>query len=185
MRCALLERLVERLSVHTPYSVQGVLRAPAEGEGGVAHLEDLTARLPRPLPHARAERRHGSSRQEGSARAGRRRRSKVSRAVWEARVRPRHTTVWPRDSNGRRWAKTLCGCGGGCGGARELAIVSKAGFADARIFGITCILRRDHEHIILLSTRARWLSWPPQDDACVCSFCSPSTVVGSQELHYP
>ena len=45
-------------------SVQGVLRAPAEGEGGVAHREDLAATASR---HARAEHRYGGSWQEGGA----------------------------------------------------------------------------------------------------------------------
>ena len=47
-------------------SVQGVLRAPAEGEGGVAHHENFSAAA---TAHARAERRHGGSWQEGGARA--------------------------------------------------------------------------------------------------------------------
>ena len=47
-------------------SVQGVLRAPAEGEGGVAHHENFSAAA---TAHARAERRYGGSWQEGGARA--------------------------------------------------------------------------------------------------------------------
>ena len=48
-------------------SVQGVLRAPAEGEGGVAHRDG--GPCCHRLRHARAEHRYGGSWQEGGARA--------------------------------------------------------------------------------------------------------------------
>ena len=66
--CALLERLGR--------SVQGVLRAPAEGEGGVAHREDLAATASTTLrgsrDHARAERRYGVAHGKRAARGDRR-----------------------------------------------------------------------------------------------------------------
>ena len=74
-------------------SVQGVLRAPAEGEGGVAHREDLRCHR---LRHARAEHRYGGSWQEGGARAASpplqglappARRPRAAGAPWEARAR--------------------------------------------------------------------------------------------------
>ena len=55
-------------------SVQGVLRAPAEGEGGVAHREDLAATASATLERS-ATVAHGKR----AARERRRRRSKVSR----------------------------------------------------------------------------------------------------------
>ena len=69
-------------------SVQGVLRAPAEGEGGVAHREDLAATASATLERSTGTVAHGKR----AARERRRRRSKVSRrrragAPWEARAR--------------------------------------------------------------------------------------------------
>ena len=56
-------------------SVQGVLRAPAEGEGGVAHREDLAATASATLERSAGTVAHGKR----AARERRRRRSKVSR----------------------------------------------------------------------------------------------------------
>ena len=72
-------------------SVQGVLRAPAEGEGGVAHREDLAATASATLERSTGTVAHGKR----AARERRRRRSKVSAAGappapparWEARAR--------------------------------------------------------------------------------------------------
>ena len=75
-------------------SVQGVLRDPAEGEGGVAHREDLAATASATLERSTGTVAHGKR----AARERRRRRSKVSRhrrvgrpraagAPWEARAR--------------------------------------------------------------------------------------------------
>ena len=56
-------------------SVQGVLRAPAEGEGGVAHREDLAATASATLERSAGMVAYGKR----AARERRRRRSKVSR----------------------------------------------------------------------------------------------------------
>ena len=56
-------------------SVQDVLRAPAEGEGGVAHREDLAATASATLERSTGTVAHGKR----AARERRRRRSKVSR----------------------------------------------------------------------------------------------------------
>ena len=56
-------------------SVQGVLRAPAEGEGGVAHRENLSAAASAMLERSAGTVAHGKS----AARKRRRRRAKVSR----------------------------------------------------------------------------------------------------------
>ena len=56
-------------------SVQGVFRAPAEGEGGVAHREDLAATASATLERSGGTVAHGKR----AARERRRRRSKVSR----------------------------------------------------------------------------------------------------------
>ena len=74
-------------------SVQGVLRAPAEGEGGVAHRENLSAAASATLERSAGTVAHGKR----AARERRRRRSKVSRRrragrapparPWEARAR--------------------------------------------------------------------------------------------------
>ena len=80
--------------------MHGVLRAPAEGEGGVAHRENLTAAAAATLERSAGTVAHGKR----AARERRRRRSKVSRrrraghapparrpraagAPWEARAR--------------------------------------------------------------------------------------------------
>ena len=60
-------------------SVQGVLRAPAEGEGGVAHCEDLAATASATLERSTGTVAHGKR----AARERRRRRSQVSRR-WRA-----------------------------------------------------------------------------------------------------
>ena len=71
-------------------SVQGVLRAPAEGEGGVAHHENFSAAATATLE------RYGGSWQEGGARAASpplqglappARRPRAAGALWEARAR--------------------------------------------------------------------------------------------------
>ena len=72
-------------------SVQGVLRAPAEGEGGVAHREDLAATASATLERSTGTVAHGKRAARDNVR-----RSKVSRrrraghapgAPWEARAR--------------------------------------------------------------------------------------------------
>ena len=90
-------------------SVQGVLRAPAEGEGGVARREDLTAAAAATLERSAGTVAHGTR----AARERRRRRAKVSRRRRAGRARParpgRRARV-PRDSNarlGRPWSGPL------------------------------------------------------------------------------
>ena len=65
-------------------SVQGVLRAPAEGEGGVAHREDLAATASTTLERSAGTVAHGKR----AARERRRRRSKVSRRRRAGRAPP-------------------------------------------------------------------------------------------------
>ena len=65
-------------------SVQGVLRAPAEGEGGVAHREDLAATASATLERSAGTVAHGKR----AARERRRRRSKVSRRRRAGRAPP-------------------------------------------------------------------------------------------------
>ena len=65
-------------------SVQGVLRAPAEGEGGVAHRENLSAAASAPLERSAGTVAHGKR----AARERRRRRSKVSRRRRAGRAPP-------------------------------------------------------------------------------------------------
>ena len=99
-------------------SVQGVLRAPAEGEGGVAHREDLAATASATLEWSAGTVAHGKR----AARERRRRRSKVSRprrAVGERRMGMRVPRAFKRP------AKTLCGGGGGAHTNSELP---QAGF---------------------------------------------------------
>ena len=100
-------------------SVQGVLRAPAEGEGGVAHREETL--LPPPPPRSSGAPVHGGSWQEGCARAASpplqglappARRPRAAGAPWEARARAARVQKRP--------AKTLCGGGGGGGSNSEL-----------------------------------------------------------------
>ena len=94
-------------------SVQGVLRAPAEGEGGVAHREDLAATASATLERSAGTVAHGKR----AARERRRRRSKVSRRRRAGRAPParrgRRVRV-PRAF--KRPAKTFGG-GGGKGAA--------------------------------------------------------------------
>ena len=66
-------------------SVQGVLRAPAEGEGGVAHREDFSAAASAALERSTGTVAHGKR----AARERRRRRSKVSRAAGAPATRRR------------------------------------------------------------------------------------------------
>ena len=103
-------------------SVQRVLRAPAEGEGGVAHRENLSAAASATLERSAGTVAPGKR----AARERRRRRSKVSRrrrerrraagAPWEARAR----------SNGRR--RTFGGGWWVVGGARTNFELPQAGF---------------------------------------------------------
>ena len=65
-------------------SVQGVLRAPAEGEGGVAHRENLSAAASATLERSAGTVAHGKR----AARERRRRRSKVSRRRSAGRAPP-------------------------------------------------------------------------------------------------
>ena len=103
-------------------SVQGVLRAPAEGEGGVAHREDLAATASATLERSAGTVAHGKR----AARERRRRRSKVSRRRRAGHAPParrgRRVRV-PRAF--KRPAKTLCGGGGGAHTNSELP---QAGF---------------------------------------------------------
>ena len=66
-------------------SVQGVLRAPAEGEGGVAHRENLSAAASATLERSAGTVAHGKR----AARERRRRRSKVSHAAGAPAARRR------------------------------------------------------------------------------------------------
>ena len=90
-------------------SVQGVLRAPAEGEGGVAHRENLSAAASATLERSAGTVAHGKR----AARERRRRRSKVSRRRRAGHAPParrgRRVRV-PRAFKGRR--RPLCGGGG-------------------------------------------------------------------------
>ena len=106
-------------------SVQGVFRAPAEGEGGVAHREDLAATASTTLERSAGTVAHGKR----AARERRRRRSKVSRR--------RHAGDAPPARRGRRVrvprafkrpAKTFGGWVGG--GARTNFELPQAGFPD-------------------------------------------------------
>ena len=100
-------------------SVQGVLRAPAEGEGGVAHREDLAATASATLERSTGTVAHGKR----AARERRRRRSKVSRrrrAGHAAPARRGRRVRVPRAF--KRPAKTF---GGGGGSNSELP---QAGF---------------------------------------------------------
>ena len=105
-------------------SVQDVLRAPAEGEGGVAHREDLAATASATLERSAGTVAHGKR----AARERRRRRSKVSRRRRAGHAPPalrgRRVCV-PRAF--KRPAKTLCGGGGG-GGAHTNSELPQAGF---------------------------------------------------------
>ena len=96
-------------------SVQGVLRAPAEGEGGVAHREDLAATASATLERSTGTVAHGKR----AARERRRRRSKVSRRRRAGHAPParrgRRVRV-PRAF--KRPAKTFVGGGGGGGVVR-------------------------------------------------------------------
>ena len=79
-------------------SVQGVLRAPAEGEGGVAHREDLAATASATLERSAGTVAHGKR----AARERRRRRSKVSRRRRAGRRAVGGACACRARSNGRR-----------------------------------------------------------------------------------
>ena len=106
-------------------SVQRVLRAPAEGEGGVAHRENLSATASATLERSTGTVAPGKR----AARERRRRRSKVSRrrrerrraagAPWEARARAARVQTAGED---------LVVVGGG--GARTKPQLPQAGFPD-------------------------------------------------------
>ena len=81
-------------------SVQGVLRAPAEGEGGVAHREDLAATASATLERSTGTVAHGKR----AARERRRRRSQVSR-----RRRAGHAPPARRGRRARRCAPRFGG----------------------------------------------------------------------------
>ena len=103
-------------------SVQGVLRArPAEGEGGVAHREDLAATASATLERSTGTVAHGKR----AARERRRRRSKVSRAAGarghEPPARRGRRVRVPRAF--KRPAKTFGG-----GGAHTNSELPQAGF---------------------------------------------------------
>ena len=92
-------------------SVQGVLRAPAEGEGGVARREDLTAAAAATLERSAGTVAQGTM----AARERRRRSAKVSRGRRAGCARParcgRRVRV-QRDSNGLgTWASEARGSG--------------------------------------------------------------------------
>ena len=90
-------------------SVQGVLRAPAEGEGGVAHRENLSATASATLERSAGTVAPGKR----AARERRRRRSKVSRrrrerrraagAPWEARARAARVQTAGEPCGGGWW----------------------------------------------------------------------------------
>ena len=103
-------------------SVQGVLRAPAEGEGGVAHRENLSATASATLERSAGTVAHGKRgrRASGVAKVSRRRRAgRAPPARRGRRVRV------PRAF--KRPAKTLWWVGGGGGSNSELP---QAGFPD-------------------------------------------------------
>ena len=80
--------------------MKGVLRAPAEGEGGVARCEDLTAPAAATLERSAGTEAHGTM----TARERRRRRAKVSRNRRAGRARPARPgrrARLRRDSNAR------------------------------------------------------------------------------------
>jgi hypothetical protein len=79
-------------------SVQGVLRAPAEGEGGVAHRENLSAAAAAKLERSAGTVAHGKR----AARERRRRRSKVSRRRRAGRRAVGGACACRARSNGRR-----------------------------------------------------------------------------------
>ena len=97
-------------------SVQGVLRAPAEGEGGVAHHENLSAATNATLERSGGTVAHGKR----AARERRRRRSKVSRRRRAGRRAVGGACACRARSNGRRRP-----CGGGGGGSNR---IPQAGF---------------------------------------------------------
>ena len=79
-------------------SVQGVLRAPAEGEGGVAHHENFSAAATATLERSAGTEAHGKR----AARERRRRRSKVSRRRRAGRRAVGGACACRARSNGRR-----------------------------------------------------------------------------------
>ena len=101
-------------------SVQGVLRAPAEGEGGVAHREDLAAST----ASATLER------STGTVAHGKRAARERSRAAGAPATRRRRAVggacACRARSNGRR--RPCGGGGGGGGGAHTNSELPQAGF---------------------------------------------------------
>ena len=88
-------------------SVQGVLRAPAEGEGGVAHREDLAATASATLERSTGTVAHGKR----AARERRRRRSPRSRAAGAPATRR------------RRAVGGACACRARSDGREDLVVV--------------------------------------------------------------
>ena len=89
-------------------SVQGVLRAPAEGEGGVAHHENFSAAATATLERSGGTVAHGKR----AARERRRRRSKVSRRRRAGRRAVGGACACRARSNGRRIPLVVVGGGG-------------------------------------------------------------------------
>jgi len=90
--------------------VHGVLRAPAEGEGGVAHRENLSAAASATLERSAGTVAHGKR----AARERRRRRSKVSRRRRAGRAPPARRGRRVRVPHAfKRPAKTFGGWVGG------------------------------------------------------------------------
>ena len=120
-RSRVLRAAREGGSVH-----EGVLRAPAEGEGGLAHREDLAATASATLERSTGTVAHGKR----AARERRRHRSKVSRRRRAGHAPParrgRRVRVCRARSNGRR--RPLVGGGGGGGGAHTNSELPQAGF---------------------------------------------------------
>ena len=109
-------------------SVQGVLRAPAEGEGGVAHHENFSAAATATLERSGGTVAHGKR----AARERRRRRSKVSRRRRAGRRAAGGACACRARSNGRR--RPLVGGGG----ARTNFELPQAGFPDRGKYLISC-----------------------------------------------
>ena len=118
-------------------SVQGVLRAPAEGEGGVAHREDLAATASATLERSAGT--VGGSWQEGGARAesppleGLAPPARRPHAPWEARARAARVQTRPAKTKRLYYplAKTLLVVDwwwGGGGGAHTNSELPQAGF---------------------------------------------------------
>ena len=103
-------------------SVQGVLRAPAEGEGGVAHHENFSGAATATLERSGGTVAHGKR----AARERRRRRSKVSRRRRAGRRAVGGACACRARSNGRRRPLVV----GGGGSSSELP---QAGFPEVKV----------------------------------------------------